>query len=64
MGAQPNQTGVVTYGSVLQRRQWMLEGLVQKSATSWWAGLKGGSKDSVVFVTTDASKSIRNNGCK
>ena len=56
MGAQPSQTGVVTYGSVLQRRQWMLDGLVQKSATSWWAGLKGGSKDSVVFVTTDASK--------
>ncbi len=56
MGAQPNQTGVVTYGSVLERRQWMLEGLVQKSATSWWAGLKGSSKDSVVFVTTDASK--------
>ena len=56
MGAQPSQTGVVTYNSVLKRRQWMLDGLVQKSATSWWAGLKGGSKDAVVFVTTDASK--------
>ena len=56
MGAQPNQTGVVTYGSVLKRRQWMLEGLVQKAATSWWAGLKGSSKDAIVFVTTDASK--------
>ena len=56
MGANPSQTGVVTYGSVLKRRQWMLEGLVQKAATSWWAGLKGGSKDAVVFVTTDASK--------
>ncbi len=56
MGAQPSQTGVVTYNSVLKRRQWMLEGLVQKAAISWWAGLKGGSKDSVVFVTTDASK--------
>jgi len=56
MGAQPNQTSVVTYGSVLKRRQWMLEGLVQKAATSWWAGLKGSSKDAIVFVTTDASK--------
>ncbi len=56
MGAQPSQTGVVTYGSVLQRRKWMLEGLVQKASTSWWAGLKGGSKDAIVFVTTDASK--------
>jgi len=56
MAVQPSQTGVVSINSALQRRQWMLEGLVQKSATSWWAGLKGGSKDSVVFVTTDASK--------
>jgi len=56
MGAQANQTGVVTYGSVLKRRQWMLEGLVQKAATSWWAGFKGSTKDSIVFVTTDASK--------
>jgi len=56
MGAQPSQTGVVTYNSVLKRRQWMLDGLIQKASTSWWAGLKGGSKDSVVFVTTDASK--------
>ncbi len=56
MGAQPNQTGVVTYNSVLKRRQWMLEGLIQKAAVSWWAGFKGGTKDSIVFVTTDASK--------
>ncbi len=56
MGAQPSQTGVVTYGSVLQRRQWMLDGLVQKASKSWWAGLKGSSKDSIVFVSTDASK--------
>lgn len=56
MAAQPNQTGVVTYGSVLERRQWMLEGLLQKASTSFWAGFKGGSKDSIVFVTTDASK--------
>ena len=56
MAAQPSQTGVVTYNSVLKRRQWMLDGLVQKASTSWWAGLKGGSKDSVVFVTSDASK--------
>jgi len=56
MAAQPSQTGVVTYNSVLKRRQWMLEGLIQKSATSWWAGMKGSTKDSIVFVTTDASK--------
>ena len=56
MAAQPSQTGVVTYNSVLKRRQWMLEGLVQKASTSWWAGMKGSSKDSIVFVTTDASK--------
>jgi len=58
MGAQANQTSVVTYGSILKRRQWMLEGLVQKAATSWWAGFKGASKDAIVFVTTDASKGM------
>lgn len=56
MAAQPSQTGVVTYGSILERRQWMLDGLVQKSSESFWSGLKGTSKDAVVFVTTDASK--------
>ena len=56
MAAQPNQTGVVTYGSVLQRRQWMLEGMIQKSANSFWAGFKGSTKDSIIFVSTDASK--------
>jgi len=63
MGAQANQTGVVTYGSVLKRRQWMLEGLIQKSATSWWAGFKGSTKDSIVFVTTDASKGAGHEVC-
>jgi len=58
MGAQANQTSVVTYGSILKRRQWMLEGLVQKAATSWWAGFKGASKDAIVFITTDASKGM------
>ena len=56
MAAQPNQTGVVNYGSILERRQWMLDGLIQKAASSWWSGFKGSSKDSIVFVTTDASK--------
>ncbi len=56
MAANPSQTGVVTYGSVLQRRQWMLDGLLQKASNSWWSGLKGSSKESIVFVSTDASK--------
>ncbi len=56
MGAQPSQTGVVTYGNALQRRGWMVEGLVQESANSWWAGLKGKTNKSIVFITTDISK--------
>jgi len=58
MAANANQTSVVTYGSILKRRQWMLEGLVQKAATSWWAGFKGATKDAIVFITTDASKGM------
>lgn len=48
-------TAVVRYGSELQRKGWMVRGLVQARATSFWEGLTGG-QDSVVYQENDLSK--------
>ncbi len=56
MAQASNQTGVINIGSTLERKKWMLEGLLQKASTSAWDGLKGSSRDSVVFTTSDISK--------
>lgn len=42
-------TGKVPYGSDLIRKKWMREGLIQKSATSFWAAYKGTTKDSIIM---------------
>jgi hypothetical protein len=53
-------TGKVAYNSDLKRKAWMSEGLIQKSATSWWAPYKGSggkSLDSaIIMVENDISK--------
>jgi len=51
-----NQSNIINAGSTLERKKWLHEGFLEKSSTSQWEGLKGTSKDSVVFVTTDISK--------
>lgn len=45
----PNGTGKVAYGSDLIRKKWMREGLIQKSANSFWAAYKGTTKDSIIM---------------
>lgn len=52
----PQGTGKVDYNSDLKRKAWVSEGLIQKSATSFWAPYKGSSLDSVIMVTNDISK--------
>lgn len=42
-------TGKVPYGSDLIRKKWMREGLIQKSATSFWSAYKGTTKDSIIM---------------
>jgi hypothetical protein len=42
-------TGKVAITSDLKRKKWMREGLIQKSATSWWAAYKGTTKDSIIM---------------
>jgi hypothetical protein len=48
-------TGVVRYGSELERKGWMVRGLVQARSTSFWEGLTGG-QDAVVYQENDLSK--------
>jgi len=57
MAKATSQTSVLNAGSTLERKKWLHEGLLEKSPQSQWDGLKGNTKDSVVFVTTDVSKS-------
>lgn len=55
MPTAPSGTGVVPYGSELKRKSWMVKGLVQARATSFWDGLTGGA-DAVVYQENDLSK--------
>jgi hypothetical protein len=52
-----NGTGKVDIGSDLVRKAWMSEGLIQKSATSFWAPYKGKTMDSIIMVENDISAS-------
>lgn len=49
-------TAVVRYGSALERKGWMIEGLVQARATSFFDGLTGSTMDSIVYQENDLSK--------
>jgi len=51
----PGGTGKVAYDSDIKRKAWMSEGLIQKSATSFWAPYKGKTFDSVIVVKNEIS---------
>jgi len=50
-------TGKVDIGSAIKRKSWVSEGLIQKSAVSFWAPYKGKTFDSVIMVQNDISAS-------
>lgn len=50
-------TAVVPYGSDVERKKWMREGLVQASAKSFWSPMTGNTKDAVVFQAKNESAS-------
>ena len=50
-------TGVVAIGSDLERKKWMVEGLLQKSSTSFWAPYTGNSMSSIVYQENNISAS-------
>lgn len=56
MPINPTGTGTVRLGSDIERKKWVSEGLLQKSATSFWAAYKGQSRDSVIQTVNDISK--------
>jgi len=53
-------TGKVDIGSDLVRKAWMSEGLIQKSATSFWAPYKGRTFDSIILVENNIAASKGN----
>lgn len=48
-----NATGVVQINSELIRKGWMVEGMVQQKATSWWAPVTGTTKSAIVYQVND-----------
>jgi len=46
-------TGILRYGNILERKQWMMEGLLQKKSLSFWNGLIGNSAESVIYQKND-----------
>lgn len=52
-----NQTGVVDYGSLLERKKWMREGLIQASSKSFWSTYTGMSRDNIVYQENDEGSS-------
>lgn len=48
-------TAVVPYGSDLERRKWMREGLIQSASKSFWSPMTGSTKDAVVFQANNES---------
>lgn len=46
-------TSVLKYGNVLERKKWILEGLIQKSSQSFWNGLVGNTHESVIYQKND-----------
>ena len=53
--ATQSGTGIVSYDSDLKRKAWMLEGLIQARATSFWEGLTGNSYDAVIYQKNNLS---------
>ena len=48
-----NATGVVQINSELIRKGWMVEGMVQGKAKSWWSPLIGSTKAAIVYQVND-----------
>lgn len=55
MATQASGTAVVSYGSDLVRKGWVLQGLVQAASTSFWDGMTGTSEDAVIYQKNDFS---------
>jgi len=50
-------TATIPYGSELVRKRWLLQGLIQKAPTSFWAAYQGKSFESIVYQETNTNAS-------
>ena len=46
-------TGILRYGNALERKGWMVEGMLQKASESFWRGLTGNNANAVVYQKND-----------
>jgi hypothetical protein len=46
-------TGKVAYGSDLERKAWMREGLIQRRSLSFWDAYKGRTRDSIIMQSNN-----------
>jgi hypothetical protein len=53
MATSASGTAVVSYNSDLVRKGWVLQGLIQARATSFWDGLTGQSEEAVIYQKND-----------
>ena len=53
MGAQASGTGIVAYDTELERKGWVLKGLVQARSTSFWDGMTGMGEDAIIYQKND-----------
>ena len=54
-------TGILRYGNVLERRGWIVEGMLQKAAESFWRGLTGNSSSAVIYQKNDFNAKVGHN---
>lgn len=55
MATEVTGTGQVAIGSDLVRKAWVLEGLIQRAAISFWAPYKGKTMDSIILVENETN---------
>ena len=54
-------TGILRYGNALERKGWMVEGMIQKASESFWRGLTGNSADAIIYQKNDFSAKVGHN---
>lgn len=54
-------TGILRYGNALERKGWMVEGMIQKASESFWRGLTGNNHDAIIYQKNDFNAKVGHN---
>lgn len=54
-------TSILRYGNALERKGWMVEGMIQKASESFWRGLTGNNHDAVIYQKNDFNAKVGHN---